>query len=147
MKERVIPTGGWIAAAIVFVAVFALFQLIFAAHMPLLNYGFTMVPAALAGAYALLIGYVYGDAKRRGMRYVMWTLLAIFLANGIGIILYFVLREPLPTVCGQCGARVPHGHAYCTVCGANIKPACPVCRCVVEPSWTHCASCGAARSL
>jgi len=24
--------------------------------------------------YALLIGYVNGDARRRGMRYVMWTL-------------------------------------------------------------------------
>ena len=53
-----------------------------------------LLPMFLAG-YTLLIGYIYGDARRRGMRYVMWTLLAIFLFNGIGIILYFILREPL----------------------------------------------------
>ncbi len=37
----------------------------------------------------LLIGFVYADAKRRGMRHVMWTLLAIFIPDAIGIILYF----------------------------------------------------------
>ena len=62
-----------------------------------------LFPLLLAG-YALLIGYVYGDARRRGMRYVMWTLLAIFLFNGIGIILYFILREPLMVYCSRCGA-------------------------------------------
>ena len=61
-----------------------------------------LFPALLAG-YALLIAYVYGDARRRGMRYVMWTLLAIFLFNGIGIILYFILREPLMVYCSRCG--------------------------------------------
>jgi hypothetical protein len=45
--------------------------------------------------WVALIGYVYGDAKRRQMRYVMWTLLAIFVPNAIGIILYFIL----PTLC------------------------------------------------
>jgi hypothetical protein len=53
--------------------------------------------------FVLLIGYVNGDARRRGMRYVLWTLLAIFIPNAIGIILYFVLRDPLMRVCQQCG--------------------------------------------
>jgi hypothetical protein len=61
-----------------------------------------LLPMILAG-YTLLIGYIYGDARRRGMRYVMWTLLAIFLFNGIGVILYFILREPLQVYCSRCG--------------------------------------------
>ena len=100
-----------------------------------------VVPLALAG-YTLLIGYVYGDARRRGMRYVMWTLLAIFLFNGIGIILYFILREPLLVYCSRCGAGVQPSHAFCPRCGAGVQPACPACHRTVQPGWTHCAWCG-----
>ena len=44
--------------------------------------------------YIALIGYVNADSRRRGMRSLMWTLLAIFVPNALGIILYFVLRDP-----------------------------------------------------
>ncbi len=94
--------------------------------------GPVLVPLALAG-YTVLIGYVYGDARRRGMRYVMWTLLAIFLVNGIGIILYFILREPLLAYCSRCGAGVQHAFAFCPHCGAGVLPACPSCRRVIQP--------------
>ncbi len=40
-----------------------------------------LLAGAFAAIYVLLIGFVYVDAKRRGMRYVMWTLLAIFIPN------------------------------------------------------------------
>jgi hypothetical protein len=61
--------------------------------------------AANAGD-VLLNGYVYADAKRRGMRYVMWTWPAILIPNAIGVILYFVLRDPLLVNCTQWGAQV-----------------------------------------
>src|SRR5215213_7903850 len=54
--------------------------------------------------YLLLAGYVYNDARRRGMRHVMWTLLAIFVPNAIGFILYFIMRDPLQNPCSSCGA-------------------------------------------
>ncbi len=92
----------------------------------------------------LLIGYVYADARRRAMRYVMWTLLAIFIPNAIGIILYFVLRDPLPVGCAQCGSQSRPGFAYCPRCGAPLTLACSRCGRVTEPGWTHCAHCGAA---
>ncbi len=94
-------------------------------------------------ALVLLIGYVNGDAKRRGMRRVMWTLLAIFIPNAIGIILYFIMRDPLLTPCPQCGSMVRQGFAFCPKCGASLANACPGCRKAIEPSWTHCAYCGA----
>jgi hypothetical protein len=98
----------------------------------------------LLGAFVLLVGYVYGDARRRGMNHVMWTLLAIFIPNAIGIILYFILRDPVPVCCPSCGALARKGHAYCAGCGAAVRPACPQCRQPTEPGWRNCARCGAA---
>ena len=140
--QRVIPVAAWITASVVFAVLLMLYATVGLRHAP--REGLVLFPimfSALAG-YILLIGYVYGDAKRRGMRYVMWTLLAIFLFNGIGIILYFILREPLLGYCSKCGSPVNHGFAYCPRCGAGVQPACPSCHRVIEGPWAHCAWCG-----
>ena len=100
-----------------------------------------LVPLAL---YVLLVGYVWGDAKRRGMNALLWTLLAVFIPSAIGIILYFILREPVPVPCPSCGAPASKGHAFCARCGAAVRRACAQCKCPVEPGWSNCASCGAA---
>jgi hypothetical protein len=143
-RQRVIPLGGWIAAGIVFLLGFLVLAISFGgrhAHVAFKIFFPIVFPLAMAG-YTLLIGYVYGDARRRGMRYVMWTLLAIFLFNGIGVILYFILREPLLAYCSKCGAGVQPSHAFCPRCGAGVQPACPACHRTVQPGWTHCAWCG-----
>ncbi|HWE50942.1 MAG TPA: zinc ribbon domain-containing protein [Bryobacteraceae bacterium] len=93
--------------------------------------------------YALLVGYVNGDARRRGMRYVLWTLLAVFIPNAIGIILYFVMRDPLMRDCPRCSAAIGGAFAYCPKCGAPLGQTCPACHRRVEPEWSHCAGCGA----
>lgn len=99
------------------------------------------IPLAI---YVLLVGYVNGDARRRGMRYVMWTLLAVLIPNAIGIILYFVLRDPLLKPCPSCGAQLHSGYTFCPKCGAAIAQACPQCRSAVEAGWSHCSRCGIA---
>jgi len=98
----------------------------------------------VASTWLLLIGYVYGDAKRRGMRHVMWTLLAIFIPDAIGIILYFVLRDPMPSPCPGCGANVRSTFTFCPNCSAPLKPTCPQCGRPMERGWKHCPNCGAA---
>ena len=103
----------------------------------------SLVGVAFLGAYVLLVGYVFADAKRRGMNHVLWTLLAIFIPNAIGIILYFILREPVPVPCPSCGAKAKKGHAFCAGCGTAVRVACPQCRQPVEPGWRNCARCGA----
>jgi hypothetical protein len=92
--------------------------------------------------FAGLIGYVYGDAKRRGMRYVMWTLLAFFIPYAIGVILYFILRDPLPKPCSGCGTLVKPGFAFCPGCGTTMQPTCPNCGRAAEPTWSNCPQCG-----
>ena len=80
-RKRVIPIGGWIAAGIAFLLGFLLLNIAFVRNPHNTPVAFRvivpiLVPLILAG-YTLLIGYVNGDARPRGMRYVMWTLLEI----------------------------------------------------------------------
>jgi hypothetical protein len=150
-KTRGIPTSAWVIAIttslIVSVPVF-----VFAipsdpkmSHWPIAaKICFSFGLLLTIGAYVLLVGYIYGDAKRRGMRYVMWTLLAIFIPNAIGIILYFILRDPLPTPCPGCGASVKRSFIFCPHCATALRPTCPHCGHAVERSWSHCPNCGAA---
>jgi hypothetical protein len=93
-------------------------------------------------AFVALIGYVYGDAKRRQMRYGMWTLLAIFIPYAIGIILYFVLRDPLPKPCPGCGNVVKPSFPFCPSCGTSLQPTCSNCGKPVDRTWANCPHCG-----
>jgi len=103
----------------------------------------SVLPGIPLFVLVLLVGYVHADAKRRGMRYVLWTWLAALIPNAIGIILYFVLRDPLLVSCTHCGAQVRPGFTFCAKCGGALSQACPQCRRAVEPGWTHCVHCGA----
>lgn len=145
-RTRVIPFAAWVTASVIFVTTFLGASLLMIRHhyapAPLRVLVPALVPLMVSG-YALLVGYIYGDARRRGMRYVLWTLLAVFLTNGIGVILYFILREPLLAHCTRCGSQMQAGFAYCPRCGANILAACPACHRTLQPGWTHCAWCGA----
>jgi hypothetical protein len=104
----------------------------------------TLLGAVPIAIYVLLLGYVWGDARRRGMSHVMWTLLALFIPSAVGLILYFILRDPVPVPCPKCGTPARKGHAYCASCGAAVRAACPHCRQPVEAGWRNCASCGQA---
>jgi hypothetical protein len=102
----------------------------------------TLLGAVAVAIYVLLLGYVYGDARRRGMNRFLWTLLALFIPYAVGIILYFVLREPVLVPCPSCGTPARKGHAYCASCGTAVRTICPNCRQPVEAGWRNCALCG-----
>ncbi|MCX6636795.1 MAG: zinc ribbon domain-containing protein [Acidobacteria bacterium] len=101
-----------------------------------------LVPVPLS-IFALVVAYIHADAKRRAMRHEMWSWLAVLIPNGIGVILYFIFREPLMRTCAQCGAAARQTFAFCPACGAPLQPACPSCRRAVEAQWANCAYCGA----
>jgi hypothetical protein len=102
----------------------------------------TLIGGAGMAVYVLLVGYVYGDARRRGMNQVLWTLLAIFIPSAIGVILYFILRDPIPVPCPSCATPARKGHSFCAACGTAVRVSCPQCRQPVEPGWRNCARCG-----
>jgi len=92
--------------------------------------------------YVLLIGYVNRDAGRRGMSRVLWTLLAIFIPNALGIVLYFILRKPLILTCPQCSTVVEPGFGFCPRCRCRLSPVCPHCQRSVNAADKYCPYCG-----
>jgi len=110
--------------------------------------------AALAGVITLaaitlscllfMLGYVYRDAKRRGMHPALWTLLVLILSAGyflIGLIIYLLVREPLPYTCPQCSASVNARFNFCPNCKYNLHPACPQCQREVADDDKFCPYC------
>ncbi|MGC2662313.1 MAG: zinc ribbon domain-containing protein [Bryobacteraceae bacterium] len=103
-----------------------------------------LLAGTVLGCYVLLIGYVNRDARRRGMSTLLWTIVAIFIPNGLGIILYFILRQPLCRICSQCGNAVQMGFNFCPRCSHRLSPSCPRCQRVVSASDVYCPYCGTA---
>jgi hypothetical protein len=102
-----------------------------------------VLAGTVLGCYAVLIGYINQDAGRRGMSRVLWTLIAIFVPNGLGIVLYFVLRKPRTAHCPQCNAEVEPGFSFCPRCRNRLQPTCPHCQRSVDPGNKFCPYCGA----
>ena len=151
-EVRVVPRVAWVISLAVYaVAAIAIGAISWQktqetnGRMPMWAFALLVTLSPLVfSLYVLLIGYVHGDARRRAMRPVFWTLLAIFVPNAIGIILYFLLRESLHSPCLSCGRPRQPGVAFCPYCGAAAARMCPKCTHAVERTWLNCAHCGAA---
>jgi hypothetical protein len=148
--SRIIPRPAWITAIVLYLTAAALLLVFLPVRHDagpgwplwgkvLFSFGVPLV----APFVVLLTGYVFADAKRRGMRHVLWTFLVLFIPNAIGFILYFILREPLLTSCPNCQARTGSQYAFCPQCGTSLSSSCPECRRKIEPGWRHCPHCGA----
>jgi hypothetical protein len=90
--------------------------------------------------------YVYHDAVRRGMNPWLWTAIAIFTPNLLGILIYLIVRKPLMMECPDCRARLESQLLYCPHCGRQFKQKCPACNAVVEQGFQFCGGCGASLS-
>lgn len=148
---RVIPMAAWVIATLAVVCTeFMLLAFAVPNDREIRNWPFlaqvalSTFAALVLAAYILLVGYISGDAKRRGMRRALWTLIAIFVPNAIGIILYFFMREPIMATCPRCGTSVKPTFSYCYQCGTEIARVCSQCRRPVESDWKACAYCGTA---
>jgi len=107
---------------------------------------FLFVVPLLAGVlfalWILLVGYVYADAGRRGMRRFLWMLVVIFVPNALGFILYFLLRQPVGAQCPGCGQILSDDVAYCPQCGTQVAQSCPKCARPIKMSDRFCSACG-----
>jgi hypothetical protein len=87
------------------------------------------VPAAAALAIGMVIaiwllclGFVFADARRRGMRAAGWMLVAMLMPNLLGFLLYFVMRRPLAAPCVSCNREIPVDQPFCSWCGTSRAP-------------------------
>ncbi len=96
-------------------------------------------------AMLFMFGYVYRDAKRRGMNPALWTIVVLILSPGygiLGLIIYLLIREPLPYPCPQCATSVSARYNFCPNCKTNLHPACAHCQREVTDTDKFCPYCG-----
>jgi len=147
---KVIRIWAWILAVIAFVAAQFFFNVAILHHAhpgehipppfarPLLG-----LLAGTAGAcWILLVGYVSGDSSRRGMSPWLWTAVSIFVPYGMGILLYFILRQNRRESCPQCGYAVKAGFNFCPRCSYKLGLNCPQCQKAVAMNDVYCPYCG-----
>lgn len=103
---------------------------------------FGLIVGVVASAWVLIIGYINQDAKRRGMGQLLWTLLAIFVPNCLGILLYFLLRKPRLQPCPACGTTIDPNFRFCPKCGLAVAPVCPHCGRGISHDFVCCPYCG-----
>src|SRR5262249_31449449 len=99
----------------------------------------------LLAIIVFLTGYVYVDAKRRGMNAGLWTFLVLILLPAyvaLGFILYFTAREPLPFHCPKCGTMVSARFNFCPGCKYALHRTCTHCQGEVGDMDKFCARCG-----
>jgi hypothetical protein len=104
----------------------------------------TMFAIFFAG-FIFLIVYVNRDAKRRGMSSALWTILVLISLPSwglIGLIVYLLMREPLPYPCPVCATSVSARFNFCPNCKCNLQPSCPRCKNEVAELDKFCPYCG-----
>jgi RNA polymerase subunit RPABC4/transcription elongation factor Spt4 len=143
---KIVPSWAWALAGVVFVAAQVVFNGVMGRHSGAPPAWCRAVLGLLAGVgggcFLLLIGYINRDAKRRGMSPTLWTIMAVIIPNALGIILYFLLRQPLGTACPQCGKSVQTGFNFCPRCSYKLSPSCPQCQRLVGVNDVYCPYCG-----
>lgn len=143
---KLVPLWAWVLAGIVFIAAQIFFNVALARHAggppPWTRPLFGLMAGVGGACYLLLIGYINRDAKRRGMSPTLWTIMAVIIPNALGIILYFLLRQPLGGACPQCGHAVQTGFNFCPQCSYKLSPNCPQCQRVVGTRDVYCPYCG-----
>ena len=143
---KIVPWWAWMLAGIVFVAAQIFFNgaaLWHSGAPPAWCRALLGILAGVGGGcYLLFMGYINRDAKRRGMSPALWTIVAILIPNGLGILLYFVLRQPRSSACPQCGNAVQPGFNFCPRCNYKLSPSCPQCQRLVGVNDVYCPYCG-----
>jgi hypothetical protein len=100
-----------------------------ASHLPAWNAffgsGIGLVASCLVALWVVCLGYVYADARDRGMPPILWLLLAALVPNLLGFLFYFALRRPLLLACPRCSQAIYTGQRFCASCGFDTLASAP----------------------
>ena len=142
---RMIPRWSMVLAVLLFAGMQVVFHVIMPHHrhelLPLrLMTGFFW--GSLFASYALLLGYVSCDVKRRGMSAGLWMLVCVVLPCGIGAVVYFLLRQPVLSRCPNCSTQIASSYHFCPQCQFQMAPVCGLCHRGVKITDVFCTQCG-----
>lgn len=107
--------------------------------------GMVTAVSLVIASLIFMTAYVNRDASRRGMNSALWTILVIiFLPTWgiIGLIIYLLMREPIPYPCPQCGNSVGARFNFCPNCKCNLHPSCLQCKREIAETDKFCPYCG-----
>lgn len=142
---RMIPAWSVVLAVVLFAAMQYVFHVIMPHHkhelLPLrlmMSYAW----GTLLASYALLLGYVSRDVRRRGMSAGLWMLMCVVLPGGIGAVVYFLLRQPILSKCPNCSTAMAASYHFCPQCQFQVSPVCGVCHRGVKITDVFCTQCG-----
>ncbi|MEO6924657.1 MAG: zinc ribbon domain-containing protein, partial [Bryocella sp.] len=142
---RMIPRWSMVLAAVLFLGMQYLFHFVMPHHkheMLPLRIMMSYAWGTLVASYALLLGYVSRDVKRRDMSAGLWMLVCVVLPGGIGAVVYFMLRQPVLSCCPNCATSVDTAYNFCPQCQFQMAPVCSVCHRGVKITDAFCTQCG-----
>jgi hypothetical protein len=143
-----IPRWSMVAAVLAFCAVEYFYWVILPgerqhAGPPIgLRIYFSLSWGALAALNFLMVGYVSRDAARRAMSTSFWMIFCFLMPVGIGLVVYFLLRQPVLTRCPACGTDVQHDYHHCPQCNYQLVANCGCCYRTVHITDLYCTRCG-----
>jgi MFS family permease len=142
---KMIPAWSMVLAILLFAAMQVIFHVVMPHHkhelLPLrLMMGYAW--GALVASYALMLGYVSRDAKRRGMSVGLWMLVCVVGTGGIGAVVYFLLRQPVLSRCPNCSTSIATSFHFCPQCQFQMSPVCGECHRGVKITDVFCTQCG-----
>ena len=147
-EVKLIPRWSVAAAVLAFVFMQYLFWVVFpqGRHHPPPPIGlrlyFALSMGALASLYMLMVGYVSSDSPRRGMDARIWIAICLVMPGGIGAVLYFLLRQPVISLCPACNTRVESDYHFCPQCAYQVSASCGKCYRSVLITDLYCVHCG-----
>ena len=103
---------------------------------------FALSWSTLAALYVLVVGYVSRDAPRRSMSTRLWVVICLAMQGGIGLVLYFLLRQPVVALCPSCGTSIHTEFHFCPQCAYQVSAACGNCHRGVRITDVYCVYCG-----
>src|SRR5271169_7022861 len=145
---QLIPRWSVAAALLAFVVMQYLFWVVFPheRHHPGPPIGlrlyFAISWGALASLYMLMVGYISNDSPRRGMSVRIWMIICLVMPGGIGAVLYFLLRQPIISLCPACGTHVQSDFHFCPQCNFQLTASCGTCFRSVRTTDQFCTRCG-----
>jgi hypothetical protein len=145
---RLIPRWSIVAAVVAFALVEYYFWVVLPDHrvhpssLPVALRTYLIASwGALAALSMLVIGYISNDAPRRGMSARLW-MVCVVIPGGVGMALYFLLRQPILTACPSCGAHIAGDYHYCPQCSYQVTACCGICHKSARITDIYCVYCG-----